>query len=155
MVTHKKGRRSPSPTCTHPPNKTRPAVSACEARPGPISTLFALGNRAIKMDGATLCRRNLLALLSFPSVVQLVNLSLHVSCLRNSPSVVETCSREKKIKCAERDGGVGGGRRGRKEKMFRARSDSARTVISPSLGLMRRGRNRQQRLVLCDIRLRG
>lgn len=35
-------------------------------------------------------------LFSFPSILQLVNLSLRVSCLRNSPSVVEAKKTKKK-----------------------------------------------------------
>lgn len=82
-----------------PQSNTRPCVSACEAYfcSGPISTsTLSSGHHTIKMDGVELSRRNLLMLFSFPSIPQLVSLTLHVSCLRNSPSVVEACCWERK-----------------------------------------------------------
>lgn len=96
--THRKSRSSPPPP-VH--SNTRPFVSACEAYfyPGPISTsTLSSGHCTIKMDGVELSHRNLDMLFSFPSISQLVSLTLHVSCLRNSPSVVEACCWEKERK---------------------------------------------------------
>lgn len=90
MHTQKSG-SSPPPRAQ---SYTRPVVLACEAYFyfGPISTsTLSSGHHTIKMDGVELSRRNLVMLFSFPSFPQLVSLTLHVSCLRNSPSVVEAC----------------------------------------------------------------
>lgn len=89
---HAQKSRSSPPPPVH--SNIRPVVSACEAYfcSGPISTsTLSSGHCTIKTDGVELSRRNLVMLFSFPSIPQLVSLTLHVSCLRNSPSVVEAC----------------------------------------------------------------
>lgn len=79
--------RSTSPSCR--PAKPTSALAQFPRQPLALGTAPSRRMELNSAAGIWLCS------FLFPSILQLVNLSLHVSCLRNSPSVVETCSGKK------------------------------------------------------------